>query len=61
MRDPTRIPLLLQKLEQAWSRDPDQRLCQFILNLTYMCTPTFYIEDDKMESLLDRYIANEIP
>ena len=34
MRDPERIPMILQALERRWREEPDQRLCQLLVNLT---------------------------
>jgi hypothetical protein len=34
VRNPDRIPLILQALERRWREDPDQRLCQLLVNLT---------------------------
>lgn len=35
MRDPKRIKIVCQLLEKAWSRYPDQRLGQFLLNYVF--------------------------
>jgi uncharacterized protein YihD (DUF1040 family) len=56
MRDPERIPLILDKIHQVWSRDPDLRLGQFLCNFLGRTSwdGAFYLEDDKIEVLLDK-------
>lgn len=34
MRDPNRIPVMLEALRKEWEASPDQRLCQLISNIT---------------------------
>ena len=34
MRDPTRIPRILRKLQAYWEANPDLRLGQIVMNLT---------------------------
>jgi len=36
MRDPNRIPEILKELEKIWSKYPDLRLGQLIINLSYV-------------------------
>ena len=51
MRDPNRIPDILNELEKVWKANPDFRLGQLITVATRPTSPhpvTFYIEDDKM-------------
>jgi len=36
MRDPNRIPEILKELEKVWSKYPDLRLGQLIINLSYV-------------------------
>lgn len=53
MRDPNRIPKMLDLLKEFWIRNPDLRLGQLILNLTERSLPVdrfsemFYQEDDE--------------
>jgi hypothetical protein len=45
-RDPERIEVLLEQIQRLWKRNPEQRLCQLLVNL---CDPRpnrlFYLED----------------
>lgn len=56
MRDPARISRILGKLEKAWKESPDMRLCQ-LLDGAVGGEDTFYLEDDKLERALDRWIT----
>ena len=50
MRDPNRIPLVLQEIEKLWRLHPDWRLGQLICNLAAWADPTqnivWDVEDD---------------
>jgi hypothetical protein len=52
MRDPKRIPRVLEKLAKFWDQVPDWRLGQLVVNLTSRSDP-FYVEDDILEAALD--------
>ena len=56
MRDPNRIPKILNELERIWKANPDFRLGQLIVVGTKpneSCTEVFHIEDEKLlEGLL---------
>jgi Ni,Fe-hydrogenase III small subunit len=47
MRDPSRIPLMLQEIERIWTAHPDLRLCQLIGNC-YETGDLYYREDDDL-------------
>lgn len=47
MRDPKRIPVVLEALRAAWEANPDWRLGQLIVNVSERRDP-FHIEDDDM-------------
>ncbi len=59
-RDPKRIKKICQLLEIAWSRYPDQRLGQFLLNYVFGSigrdSHIYHKEDDLIESLLKECI-----
>ena len=61
MRDPERIPALVETLEENWSQKvPDWRFGQLMFNfLAWLAKKTdrdyFYIEDDEMSGLLDEF------
>lgn len=55
MRDKERIDRIIQKLAAVWILSPQQRLMQLLLNvITYDgIGDLFYLEDDKLEKMLD--------
>ena len=59
-RDPKRIKKICKLLETAWSRCPDQRLGQFLLNYVFGSigrdSHIYHKEDNLIESLLEEYI-----
>lgn len=57
MRDPNRIPTLLDALTKVWYQNPDLRLGQLIINASGVKCPQldpFYCEDDQMLEGLER-------
>jgi hypothetical protein len=59
MRDPARIDPLLDKLREAWIKEPDLRLAQLIVIAVKPKTPcpdVFYTEDDKLLKGLEDYL-----
>lgn len=62
MRDPARIPRILEKLGEYWKQHPDYRLGQAIYCLYYCQMPPreisldsiFCTDDDKIEDVLDK-------
>lgn len=56
MRDPNRIKITLEKIEEIWVKHPDLRLGQ-LLNWIYSTHPKkvdpFYIEDDILIDLIE--------
>lgn len=49
MRDPNRIPKVLEYVQRVWERNPDLRLGQLIVNLmTPRFADIFYVEDDQL-------------
>ena len=67
MRDPARIPEMIEVLQTLWEKHPDLRLGQLIVNAASMIeghnpippTPLFQIEDDSILDGLLRF--NEKP
>lgn len=59
MRDPARIPRIMEKLQQAWETSPDLRLGQLLINIIRMEYPTaaesaiWITEDDRPRQNLD--------
>ena len=59
MRDPKRIPRILQKLERLWSIPgmDQQRLGQLLFNVSYdIPTDHYQIEDNVWEDLIDKLL-----
>jgi len=55
MRDRERIKRILKLLEETWSKIPDWRLTQLVINITdtdHNCGPVFYVEDEDFEKKL---------
>lgn len=57
MRDPARIPRVLDKLQTIWSQNPDWRLGQLVSNSRGLGPQdVFYYEDSDLEAALDKII-----
>jgi len=52
MRDPSRIPIILERLRLVWEKNPDLRLGQLIQNLE---KSFFYLEDDDFLDDLEQF------
>jgi len=46
MRDPERIPKVLAAIEKVWSKYPDLRLAQLLLNIKHPIEFQYYMEDE---------------
>lgn len=61
MRDPDRIPKMLEEIKELWSHLPDLRLGQLIINaLTtgdHMICDPFYVEDDPLVRCIRTYVV----
>ncbi len=58
MRDPNRIPRVLELLEKVWKEVPDLRLGQLIENIARDMgwDDAYCVEDDDLEKELRKYI-----
>lgn len=57
VRDPDRIPRIVEKLVRVWSHTPSWRLGQLVSNMKGLGPQDlFYVEDEELESALDRWI-----
>lgn len=54
MRNPERIPVILDALLECWLKHPDQRLMQLLDNVTHPMLQ-FYTEDDVLLELIEKY------
>jgi len=52
MRDPKRIKRILKEIERVWIKFPDFRLGQLLVNAVTDDCCIFYLEDEKLVSLL---------
>ncbi len=61
MRDPERIPLVLQEIERAWRLHPDWRLGQLVCNLAAWIDASqnivWDVEDDALVAEARRHVA----
>lgn len=60
MRDPERIKRMLKLVEALWTRQPDLRLSQLVVNMCRASEPAphiFYVEDDVLERELQRTLG----
>lgn len=60
MRDPKRIPLVLQEIERIWRAHPDWRLGQLVCNLAAWADPTqnivWDVEDEVLVAEVQRHL-----
>ena len=58
MRDPKRIPEILNTIQEIWEQVPDWRFFQLISNIPWkdMQRDSFYYEDDKTLESLKLYL-----
>jgi uncharacterized protein YihD (DUF1040 family) len=55
MRDPERIEPMLSLIREVWTKAPDLRLTQLIMNALNANYDPYYIEDDDLEKALTKY------
>lgn len=56
MRNPKRIDKIIELLREAWHKEPDQRLGQFVSNLLGTGPQdVFFPEDEEWEKLLKEF------
>lgn len=56
MRDPDRIPKIMNRLWTLWSENPDMRFSQLFVNILNTQAPgIFYLEDDKFEEMIEAF------
>ena len=61
VRDPNRIFPFLQRVDTAWSKMPEQRFGQLLLNFFHRLAEQnknpFYMEDAELVSQFEAYVA----
>lgn len=61
MRDPNRIDECCKKLAKSWSKMPDFRLAQLLINILSMHGKSvFYLEDEEFLDFIDKWVNNII-
>lgn len=59
MRDPNRIPVILEMIRVEWEKYPDLRLGQIISNVTYgMGCDLFHLEDGEFIKMFNKFNEN---
>lgn len=55
MRDPKRIPLVIEKLREVWYKYPDMRFMQLVefMKLKSPADDPFYLEDEEFLQVLE--------
>ena len=56
MRDPERIPKVLEVVRRYWEKYPDLRLGQLVAN---MSSSPYYLEDEDLVRRLETRMSNE--
>lgn len=56
MRDVSRIPEILKRLEELWKKYPDLRLGQLISNVI-QDPALYYVEDEQLIDYLEQYYS----
>ena len=63
MRDPNRIYKYCHELADIWSKVPDWRLSQFMVNMVtlaqYKGKDVFYMEDDEFMEMIENYFTDK--
>ena len=66
MRDPKRIPELLEELRKIWMEVPDERFWQFLMNLSQRVgvdRDPWFIQDEEalmqLQTLRERWVKKE--
>lgn len=60
MRDPDRIARTLRRIETLWSRYPDWRLGQLLLNLADWADDDLWnLEDDRLLEVLEEHLNRQ--
>ena len=61
MRDPERIPKILEQFGTEWKKVPDWRLSQFFINfLRWLNSDPFYVEDDTFIKLIQKFMEETL-
>ena len=60
MRDPNRIPIMLEELKILWETHPDWRLGQLIVNISRAegFEDPFFVQDDRLLEIIRTWNAS---
>ena len=58
-RDPKRIPKILKQIEELWSRNPELRLLQLLMNPFPSEWPPYYLEDRDLVKALEKFYKSK--
>lgn len=59
MRDPARIPIILNRLAEAWALSPDLRLAQLLCAIDKTGLDLFYVEDEQWLKAIEEFIKQK--
>ena len=61
MKTEEEIDVIVDKLKMLWKKNPQQRLCQLLSNITKTDEYKFYyIEDKNVEKYIDKYLNKDL-
>lgn len=52
MRDPKRIPVILDLIKTYWEKNPQLRLGQLLINFDVTTCDLYHLEDEELEVML---------
>ena len=58
MRDPDRIPVILERLQKVWEKYPDLRFGQLVLNV--LRNDFYYVEDEELVSRIELFYREKV-
>ena len=59
MRDPARIPIVLNQLRKAWELCPDLRLAQLLCAIDKTDRDLFFVEDEQWLKAIEDFIEQK--
>jgi uncharacterized protein YihD (DUF1040 family) len=64
MRDPNRIPYILEMIKQYWEKHPELRLCQLLSNIAigqkvWDQNDLYYLEDEKLIAAIVQQLSED--
>lgn len=59
MRDPLRIPSVLEKVQEVWELYPDMRLAQLLLNIDVNYNTEDRVVVERLDAILDAHPSRQ--